>query len=185
MNQRMRIQVEHHADLRAAPRSLYRGERRIDIIEIMDQWYGPGYCYESADQATDFSNKAKRVVDAVDKLRKQKLYSTEFITGRFKLGLARTLNVPTQQRPLVCFITRRRSSCKNGFRISGKHSLARSRQSGLSSHNLVNMASPLGSKADIAQSHRKLHSRRQPRPSRARGCGLNANSYVPDIAERN
>ena len=44
-NQRMRIQVEHHADLRAAPRSLYRGERRIDIIEIMDQWYGPGYRY--------------------------------------------------------------------------------------------------------------------------------------------
>ena len=39
----MRIQVEHHADLRAAPRSLYRGERRIDIIEIIDQWYGPGY----------------------------------------------------------------------------------------------------------------------------------------------
>src|SRR5262249_31405290 len=45
INQRMRIQVEHHADLRAAPRSLYRGERRIDIIEIVDQWYGPGYRY--------------------------------------------------------------------------------------------------------------------------------------------
>ena len=41
----MRIQVEPHADLRAAPRRLYRGERRIDIIEIMDQWYGPGYRY--------------------------------------------------------------------------------------------------------------------------------------------
>ena len=41
----MRIQVEHHADLGAAPRSLYRGERRIDIIEIIDQWYGPGYRY--------------------------------------------------------------------------------------------------------------------------------------------
>jgi hypothetical protein len=41
----MRIQVEPHADLRAAPRSLYRGERRIDIIEIIDQWYGPGYRY--------------------------------------------------------------------------------------------------------------------------------------------
>jgi hypothetical protein len=41
----MRIQVEPHADLKAAPRSLYRGERRIDIIEIMDQWYGPGYRY--------------------------------------------------------------------------------------------------------------------------------------------
>jgi hypothetical protein len=43
MDKRMRIQVEHHADL--PPRSLYRGERRIDIIEIMDQWYGPGYRY--------------------------------------------------------------------------------------------------------------------------------------------
>ena len=41
----MLIQVEHHADLGAAPRSLYRGERRTDIIEIMDQWYGPGYRY--------------------------------------------------------------------------------------------------------------------------------------------
>ena len=43
LKQRMRIQVEHHADLGVAPRSLYRGERRIDIIEIIDQWYGPGY----------------------------------------------------------------------------------------------------------------------------------------------
>ena len=41
----MRIQIEPHADLRAAPRSLFRGERRIDIIEIMDQWYGPDYRY--------------------------------------------------------------------------------------------------------------------------------------------
>ena len=41
----MRIQIEPHTDLRAAPRSLCRGERRIEIIEIMDQWYGPGYRY--------------------------------------------------------------------------------------------------------------------------------------------
>ena len=41
----MRIQIEPHADLRASPRSLYRGERRIDITEIVDQWYGPGYRY--------------------------------------------------------------------------------------------------------------------------------------------
>src|SRR5262249_8496198 len=41
----MRIQVEHYADIGASPQSLYRGERRIDIIEIMDQWYGPGYRY--------------------------------------------------------------------------------------------------------------------------------------------
>ena len=45
MNPLMRIQIESHADLKAAPRSLYRGERRIDIIEIIDQWYGPDYRY--------------------------------------------------------------------------------------------------------------------------------------------
>jgi len=48
MNQLMRIQVDPRADLGAAPRSLYWGERRIDIIEIMDQWYGPGYRYVKA-----------------------------------------------------------------------------------------------------------------------------------------
>jgi len=37
--------LEPHADLRAAPQSIYRGKRRIDIIEIIDQWYGPGYRY--------------------------------------------------------------------------------------------------------------------------------------------
>ena len=41
----MHVQIEPHADLEAAPRSLFRGERRIDIIEIVDQWYGPGYRY--------------------------------------------------------------------------------------------------------------------------------------------
>jgi hypothetical protein len=41
----MRIEVEHHAALGAAPRCLYRSERRTHIIEIMDQWYGPGYRY--------------------------------------------------------------------------------------------------------------------------------------------
>jgi hypothetical protein len=45
MSQLMRIRIESDSDLRAAPRSLYRGERRIDIIEIVDQWYGPGYRY--------------------------------------------------------------------------------------------------------------------------------------------
>ena len=43
VDQFMRIQIEAHADLKAAPRRLYRGERRIDILEIVDQWYGPGY----------------------------------------------------------------------------------------------------------------------------------------------
>jgi hypothetical protein len=45
MGQLMRIQIETHSDFRASPRSLYRGDRRIDIIEIVDQWYGPGYRY--------------------------------------------------------------------------------------------------------------------------------------------
>jgi len=45
VNQRMRINVGPHADLSAAPQSLYRGERRIDIIAIIDQWYGPDYRY--------------------------------------------------------------------------------------------------------------------------------------------
>jgi hypothetical protein len=45
LNQLMRIQIDAHADLRAAPRSLFRGKRWIDIIEIMDQWYGPDYRY--------------------------------------------------------------------------------------------------------------------------------------------
>jgi hypothetical protein len=41
MNELMRIQIEPHADLRAA----LRGKCRIDIIEIIDQWYGPYYRY--------------------------------------------------------------------------------------------------------------------------------------------
>jgi len=41
----MRIQIEPCADRRTTPRSLYWGERRIEIIEIMDQWYGPDYLY--------------------------------------------------------------------------------------------------------------------------------------------
>ena len=41
----MRIQIHTHSDIRAVPQSFYRGERRIDIIEIMDQWYGHGFRY--------------------------------------------------------------------------------------------------------------------------------------------
>lgn len=42
----MRVQIDPHADLEATPpRTIYCGERRIDIIEIIDQWYGPGYRY--------------------------------------------------------------------------------------------------------------------------------------------
>jgi hypothetical protein len=41
----MRIQIESYADRTTAPRSLTWGERRIEIIEIMDQWHGPDYLY--------------------------------------------------------------------------------------------------------------------------------------------
>jgi hypothetical protein len=42
VNQLIGVQIEPHTGLRAAPRSLHRGKRRIEII---DQWYGPGYRY--------------------------------------------------------------------------------------------------------------------------------------------
>ena len=42
----MRIEAKLNlCDMRAAPGSLYWSERRIDIIEIIDQWYGSGYRY--------------------------------------------------------------------------------------------------------------------------------------------
>jgi hypothetical protein len=41
----MRLQIDPYAGFRVAPRSFYWGERRIDIIEIIDQWYGPSYRY--------------------------------------------------------------------------------------------------------------------------------------------
>jgi hypothetical protein len=41
----MRVQIEPDTDLRASPRSIHRDGRWIDIIEIVDQWYGPGYRY--------------------------------------------------------------------------------------------------------------------------------------------
>jgi hypothetical protein len=39
------LQIESNSDITGARQSLYRGERRIDIVEIMDQWYGHGYRY--------------------------------------------------------------------------------------------------------------------------------------------
>ena len=41
----MRVQIDPHADLRAVPQTLYWGERRIEIIEVIDQWYERGYRY--------------------------------------------------------------------------------------------------------------------------------------------
>jgi hypothetical protein len=42
----MRIRVEPRSDnVTAAPRSLDWGGRRIDIVEMIDRWYGPDYRY--------------------------------------------------------------------------------------------------------------------------------------------
>ena len=40
----MHIQVEVHTEV-GTPRSLYWDERRIDIAEMIDQWYGSDYRY--------------------------------------------------------------------------------------------------------------------------------------------
>jgi hypothetical protein len=43
----MRIQVELHADNCGTPmlRALDFDGRRIDVVETLDQWYGPDYRY--------------------------------------------------------------------------------------------------------------------------------------------
>jgi hypothetical protein len=41
----MRVQIDSHARLPRVPRTLYWGERQITIVEVIDQWYGPGYRY--------------------------------------------------------------------------------------------------------------------------------------------
>jgi hypothetical protein len=41
----MRVQIAPHANLRPVPQTFYLGERRIEIIEVIDQWYGPEYRY--------------------------------------------------------------------------------------------------------------------------------------------
>lgn len=42
----MRVQVKAQGhDVETTPRSLYWGERRIDIVDVIDQWYGPDYRY--------------------------------------------------------------------------------------------------------------------------------------------
>jgi hypothetical protein len=38
----MRLEIDPGA---VVPRSLFWGERRVDVIEVVDQWYGPGYRY--------------------------------------------------------------------------------------------------------------------------------------------
>jgi hypothetical protein len=58
----MRVQIEHHADLEAAPRSLFRGECRIDITEIVDQWYGPGFATSKSERMTIACTAARVLV---------------------------------------------------------------------------------------------------------------------------
>jgi hypothetical protein len=42
----MRIQVAAHTDdVGAIPQSLYWDDRRIGVVDMVDQWYGPDYRY--------------------------------------------------------------------------------------------------------------------------------------------
>jgi len=42
----MRVLVEAQVDnLGTTPRGFYWGERRIGIVEMLDQWFGPDYRY--------------------------------------------------------------------------------------------------------------------------------------------
>jgi hypothetical protein len=44
---KMRIHVEHHPGHRGMPmpRRLHFGEHQVDVLESLDQWYGPDYRY--------------------------------------------------------------------------------------------------------------------------------------------
>lgn len=43
----MRISVDLHADDHGmpAPRALHFRGRQVDVVEVLDQWYGPDYRY--------------------------------------------------------------------------------------------------------------------------------------------
>jgi hypothetical protein len=43
----MRIRTDFHPDDRTcpAPRHVYFDERQVEIVEMIDQWYGPDYRY--------------------------------------------------------------------------------------------------------------------------------------------
>ncbi len=41
----MRVQIDSHAPRQEEPQTLYCGERRITIVEVIDRWYGPGDRY--------------------------------------------------------------------------------------------------------------------------------------------
>ena len=44
---KMRIHVEQHADDHGMPMplKLHFGEYQVDVLEVLDQWYGPDYRY--------------------------------------------------------------------------------------------------------------------------------------------
>ena len=49
MDRLMRVLVEAQVDNPGTmPRGFYWGERRIGIVEMIDQWYGPDYRYVKA-----------------------------------------------------------------------------------------------------------------------------------------
>ena len=50
-------------DMGVAPRSLYWKERRIDIIEIIDQWYGADYRYVKVKTMTAASTSSDSMKD--------------------------------------------------------------------------------------------------------------------------
>jgi hypothetical protein len=82
----MRIRAEPHAnDVAATPQSLYCKGRRTDIVEMIDRWYGPDYCYV----------KVKAHDGSVYILRFDETYEqwelTMFISARGQALAARTI----------------------------------------------------------------------------------------------
>ena len=60
----MRIEAKLNlCDMRAAPGSLYWSERRIDIIEIIDQWYWADYRYVKVKTMTAASTSSDSMKD--------------------------------------------------------------------------------------------------------------------------
>ena len=47
LESKMRIHVEQHADHRGKPMPLkfHLDEHQVDVLEALDQWYGPDYRY--------------------------------------------------------------------------------------------------------------------------------------------
>ena len=61
----MRIEAKLDlGDMGVAPRSLYWNERRIDIIEIIDQWYGAVFRYVKIKSMTAVSTSSDSMKDS-------------------------------------------------------------------------------------------------------------------------